>query len=318
MTMRQSMLLVFLLPLTLSAQSLEEGIALMARRDFHGAKSVFEAILKQNDQNADAHYRLAQVYLTNQLRDVDAAVDHCEEAVDLNPKNADYQYLLGAALGLKARDAGVIKQALLAPKVKGAFEKAVELNPNLVDAQIGLAEYYHRAPGFMGGDDEKAWKTADVVVKLDELRGRSLRANFLLGDKKPAEAAQEMRLLTKNRSGDWRAWRAAGSFFMRNEMTSDAIVSLEKYVTLRPDTADSHSMLARAYVQNKESDKAITLGRKALALDNDFPQAVEVLGQAFELKGQKKEAIEYYQKLLTMDLSPERKKNLEKKITELQ
>lgn len=318
MTLRQLLILVLFVPLILIAQSLEEGVALMSKRDFVRAKGIFESLLKQDDRNAEAHFRLAQVYLTNQLRDIEAAVDHSEEAVDLNPKNADYQYLLGAALGMKARDAGVLKQALLAPKIKGAFEKAVELNPNLVDAHVGLAEYYRRAPGFMGGDNEKAWKSADIVVKLDELRGRLLRANFLIGDKKTAEAAQEMKLLMKNKSGDWRAWRMAGSFFIRNQMPDDAVLSLEKYVSMRPDTAESHAMLGLAYVQKKDADKAIALATKALALDGDFPLAIEILGLSYEQKGQKKEAKEQYQKLLTTNLSPERKKNLEKKINELQ
>jgi tetratricopeptide (TPR) repeat protein len=221
-------------------------------------------------------------------------------------------------LGMKARDAGVIKQAFLAPRVKGAFEKAVQLNPKLVEAHVGLVEYYRRAPGIMGGDMAKAWSEAEIVVGLDELRGRPLKANLFLGDKKNSEAAQEIRFLTANRSRDWRAWRVAGNFYFRNQMTDDAITSLEKYTSMRPDTADSHTWLARAYVQKKDADKAIACAKKALTLENDFAQALEVLAQAHELKGQKKEAKEFYQKLLSMNPSEERKKNLEKKINELQ
>ncbi|MCX6143756.1 MAG: tetratricopeptide repeat protein [Ignavibacteriales bacterium] len=113
------------LPLCASAQSVEDGIALFNKGKFAEAKTTFESVLKQNDKNAEAHYRLGLILITRRFLDADEAVDHMEQAVEINSMNADYQYGLGAALGVKAQNAGVIKQAFLAPKVKGAFEKAV-------------------------------------------------------------------------------------------------------------------------------------------------------------------------------------------------
>ncbi len=316
--MRRHLLLFLILPGLVCAQSLDEGVALLSKRKYTEAKSIFESILKEDDKNAEAHYRLGQVFMSNQFLDTDAAVDHMEEAVDLNPRSADYHYGLGAALGVKARDAGIIKQAFLAPKVKGAFEKAVRLNPNLVEAHVGLVEYYRRAPGFMGGDMEKAWSEAEVVIGLDELRGRPLKANLLLAEKKTAEAVQELKLLTANRPKEWRAWRTAGIFFWRNQMPDEAVVSFEEYTMLRPDTADSFVFLGRAYLQKKDADKSLALCTKALAIDGNYAPAFDVIAQAHELKGQKKEARQAYEKLLAADLSPNQKKNIEKKIKELQ
>lgn len=318
MTANRLLFLVLLLPLSLAAQSLDEGIALFTARKYGEAKGLFESILKNDEKNAEAHYRLGMILMTNQFLDADAAVDHMEEAVDVNPSNADYQYGLGAAYGIKAQNAGVIKQALLAPKVKGAFEKAVQLNPRHVEAQIGLAQYYQRAPGIMGGDVAKAFAAADRVIELDELRGRSLKANLLVSEKRIPEAAQEMKLLTSNRSKEWRAWRTAGIFYWRNRMADEALASFEKYATLRPDTADSHTFLARAYVLKKDAERAITFAKKALSMDGNFAPAYDAIGQAYELKGQRKEAKEAYQKLLAMNLSQNQKKEIEKKIKELQ
>jgi tetratricopeptide (TPR) repeat protein len=306
------------LPLMLSAQSLEDGIALFNKGKFAEAKTTFESVLKQNEKNAEAHYRLGLILISRRFLNEDDAVDHMEQAVEINPGNADYQYGLGAAYGVKAQNAGVIKQAFLAPKVKNAFEKAVNLNPQLVEAHIGLAQYYWRAPGIMGGDMEKAYKEAEITIQLDEMRGRSLKASILVNEKKNAEAAQEMRTLTKHRTNDWRAWRIAGLFFWRNQMTDDAITSFEKYVALRPDTADSHQFLAQSYYQKKDATKAIMLAKKALELDRENINATNVLAQSYELNGQKKEALENYQRLLVLDISPEYRKTVEKKITELQ
>ena len=301
-----------------SAQSLEEGMALVGKGKLAEAKTTFESLLKQNDKNAEAHYRLGLILINRRFLNEDDAVDHMEQAVEINSANADYQYGLGAAYGIKAQNAGVIKQAFLAPKVKGAFEKAVSLNPKLVEAHIGLAQYYWRAPGIMGGDMEKAYKEADIAIQLDEMRGRPLKANILLAEKKNAEASQEMKVLTAHWAKDWRAWRTAGVFFWRNQMTDDAVASFEHYVALRPDTADSHQFLAQAYYQKKDANKAIMIANKALELDRDNINATNVLAQAFELNGQKKEALERYERLRTLDISPEHRKTVEKKIQELQ
>ena len=97
-----------------------------------------------------------------------------------------------------------------------------------------------------------------------------------------------------------------------------AMSSTEKYTVMRPDTAHSFYLLAQAYVQKKDAEKALALARKSLTLDNDYVPALSILAQAYELKGQKKEAREQYQRLLTMDLSENQKKNFEKKVNELQ
>jgi Tfp pilus assembly protein PilF len=301
-----------------SAQSVEEGMNFFANGKMAEAKSVFESVLKQNGKNAEAHFRLGIILLTRQFRNEDDAVDHMEQAVELNPANADYQYGLGAAYGTKAQNAGMIKQAFLAPKVKGAFERAVNLNPKLVDAHIGLAQYYWRAPGIMGGDMEKAYKEADIAIQLDEMKGRSLKATILLAEKKTAEAIQELKTLTTNRKDDWRAWRTAGYLFLRNQMNDDAIASFEKFATLRPDTVEPFHALARAHVGKKDAFRAISFAKKALTMDPDNINATTALAQAYELNGQKKEAVENYQRLLVIDVSPEHKTNWEKKIKELQ
>ena len=314
----RSFLLLALVPCWTLSQSIDEGLALFNKGKLGEAKGVFESILKQDKKNAEAHYRLGLILLSRQFRNEDDAVDQMEEAVDLNPGNADYQYGLGAAYGSKAQQAGIIKQAFLAPKVKKAFEKAVELNPRLIEAHIGLAQYYWRAPRIMGGDMEKAWNEADVIVGLDEIRGRTFKAGIFVAEKKKDEAVKEIRTLLLHRPGDWRAWRAAGSFYLQNQLTDDAIEAFEMYSRMRPDTAHSFYTLAAAFVQKKDGEKAVASAKKSLSIDSEYAPGISVLAQAYELKGQKKESREQYQRLLTKDISQEQRKNVEKKVTELQ
>jgi hypothetical protein len=46
------------------------------------------------------------------------------------------------------------------------LERAVELGPTNIDALSDMVEYYTRAPGFLGGDDEKAARLKQRIIEL--------------------------------------------------------------------------------------------------------------------------------------------------------
>jgi tetratricopeptide (TPR) repeat protein len=304
----------------LPAQTIDEGVALIQQKRYAEAKSVFEQILDKNKNDAEAHYRLGLVLFNRGFKDrnVDEAVDQLEKAVDLNPNNADYQFRYGAALGEKAQNAGVIKQAFLAPKVKNAFKRAVELNPQNVSARIALAQYYLQAPSIMGGDDAEGWKQLDEAIKLDELQGRNAKA-FLLGRaKKNDEAESEHKILIKSFSGNWRVWKNYGYFCLNLGRCDEAIKCFQKYVVLRPDTADSYQSLAEALLKKGNVDLAMSNLNKSLNIDKDFVPAIISMGEAYQAKGQKKEAKETYQRAIAVAQNEYYKKQAEKKLKEVE
>jgi tetratricopeptide (TPR) repeat protein len=304
----------------LMAQTVDEGVVLFQQNKFAEAKLVFEKILDKDDGNAEAHYRLGLVYInrSNPQRDVDEAVDQLEKATDLNPNNADYQFRYGAALGEKTQNAGVIKQAFLAPKVKKAFFRAVELNPKLVKARIGLAQYYIMAPSIMGGDEEEGWKQLEEVIKLDEVLGRSVKASMLAHAKKNDEAEKEYKALVVLKPEDWQTWKNYGYFHLRAEHPNDAVKCFKKYTELRPDTADSFDSLGEALLKNGDTDQAISMFRKALELDKNFVSSLQSIGEAYQMKGQKKEAKEMYQAVLANNPSDFYREAAEKKLKEIE
>jgi Tfp pilus assembly protein PilF len=311
---------VMLMQTNLSAQTIDEGVALVQQKKYAEAKTVFEQVLDKNKNDAEAHYRLGLVFLNRGFkdRDVDEAVDQLEKAVDLNPNNADYQFRYGTALGEKTQNAGMIKQAFLAPKVKNAFKRAVELNPKLVPARIGLAQYYLMAPSIMGGDEDQGWRELDEIVKQDELQGRLMKARFYERYKKPAEAEKEWKTLTSSKSKDWRVWKEYGYFHIRTKRPAEAVICFQKYVELRPDTADSYESLAEALLENGKPDQAIVHLRKSLEIDKNFTAAIYYLGEAYQAKGQKKEAKEMYQFVLDGKSNDSFCKMAEKKLKEVE
>ena len=304
----------------LYAQTIAEGEALFQKGKFKEARAIFDEILKKDENNAEAHSDLGMVFLNRRSPeyDLEKAVDETEKAVALNPNNSDFQYNYGAALGMKTQNAGIFKQAFLAPKVKKAFLRTVELNPKHIQGRIALAQYYMMAPSIMGGSEEEAWKQIEEVIKLDELQGRTVKAGFLLRAKKNDEAENEYKLLVKSKPKEWKVWHRYGYFCMRLERYDYAIEYFKKYIELRPDTADSYQSLAEALLKKGKVDLALSNINKSLSLDNEYVPAIISLGEAFQAKGQKKEAKETYLRALSITQNEYYKKQAENKLKEVE
>ena len=318
-------ILTFVLPVLVCTVSmvfgqqnqLEKGIQLALAGKYEEAKKVYEEILKADERDAAAHYRFG-LLLLRRFQNEDDAVDHIQRAIELTPDNADYYMALGQAYGEKARKASIFKQPFLAPKVKSAFEKAAQIDPKHAGAHIGLAQYYSQAPGIMGGDMDKAWKEVDIVIGLNEFEGHRLKAQILEREKNINGAEQEWKLFAKLRPKDWRVWKLAGYFYLRQKKTESSLAAFSKYIDLRPDTADSYDSFAEALIQKNDYDKAETNLKKALAIDKNFKYSIERLAQVYELKGQKEEARDAYRRYLALEQDEAKRKLTAEKIRSLQ
>lgn len=148
-----------------------------AIRLYHAARYAegrvqLEQILAAHEETAVAHYYLGKIYL--QLRDYDQAVAHCKTAVKIQPENAEYHFCLGLSYGKKAEHASFLAKAFLAPRIKKSFRQAVALDPNHIQARIGLANFYIHAPVLWGGDLDKAYEQATIILKFDAAKGQAL------------------------------------------------------------------------------------------------------------------------------------------------
>jgi tetratricopeptide (TPR) repeat protein len=155
--------------LSISAQTLEQGIQLFDEDRIEEAELVFESIRLQNHRNADAHFYLGRVaFEREQYSD---AVDWFEQANDLKPDTPLYHLWMGHAFGRQAQSASVLRQAGLARKTKHHYERAIELDPSFIEARSRIIDYYMQAPGILGGGREKAEAQADAIAGLDVVEG---------------------------------------------------------------------------------------------------------------------------------------------------
>jgi tetratricopeptide (TPR) repeat protein len=99
------------------------------------------------------------------------AVDLFGQAIQIDATNALYYLWLGRAYGHQAEQTNAGEQFFLARQVRKNLEKAVTLNPDLIEARLDLLTYYLQAPSLLGGGIEKAQAQAGEITKRDPDQG---------------------------------------------------------------------------------------------------------------------------------------------------
>jgi len=163
-----------------------DAIGLFQARKLPDAQAAFAKIAAAEPKNAEAASYLGLLALMR--NDPEQAVQWLEKATQLAPTNSYYCRLLGDAYGQSAGKAGVFSKFGFAKKCLACYDKAVELDPNNLDARNGRIEYYRQAPGIVGGSMDKAYAEAAEIRRRDPMRGATVLGNLYVGEKKYAEA----------------------------------------------------------------------------------------------------------------------------------
>jgi len=228
--------------------------------------------------------------------DIDAAAALFEKAVAQNPKSAEAHYLLGSAYGSQAEKASIFGQASLAGKTKDEFEKAVELDPNHLDARFGLIQFYAFAPGFMGGSYDKAFAQAAEIRKRDPLRGHRAAAFIYAQQKKTEEAKKEYFDEVKEFPKSPRAHLDLGLFYINHKDWKAAGDEFDTALKLDATYMPAVFRLGQLSVlSNTNLSHGEELLRKYLTYTpkSDEPSLARAhywLGQLYEKQGKKAEA----------------------------
>ena len=139
--------------------SLEAGARAFEAQRYPEALERLSSAVKEEPSNAKAAELYGRaLYEENELP---RAVEWLERATTLDPSSSSASYWLGRAYGEQAIHGNLVARARLAGRIRRAFERALELDPDNSDARIGLLEFYLQAPSFMGGSFEKARSLTD-------------------------------------------------------------------------------------------------------------------------------------------------------------
>jgi tetratricopeptide (TPR) repeat protein len=289
----------------LGAQCAPATQRLVTDRKFDEARAQVQALLKQNGSDDAAMDCMGRILLDNDKSG--EAVDWLEKAVKANDRSAQHHLWLGNALGTEAQKASKFRQPFLARRVKAEFERAVALDPNLVDARNGLVSFYSMAPGVMGGDMNKAKEQAAEIGKLNPMRGHFAMANIYAREKNDEGVERELVAALAVAPESTTTYLSLANVYANHKRWSDAEAVLQRLLKAKPDDMSGHFYLGRL---SALSGQNLERGERELKywLANMPKDAATVtqagahfrLGQIHEAQGKKEAARGDYQAALAI------------------
>jgi tetratricopeptide (TPR) repeat protein len=267
--------IVLLIPSSLGADGhLDKGIRLLQDGHLEEARLFFEERTREDRQDAEALHYLCRIFF--RLRKYDHAIDCCQRAVDMSKDVAEYHFWLGKAMGMKARDAGILQQARLARRIIGEFQKTIELDPSHIGGHVAAANFYLRAPPFMGGGIEKAKKEAKTLMSLDLREGRNILIRIHEKEGHYHLAEREYEKLERHYAdsqNNHNFYNRYGYCLLSQKKYDAAVEKFRQQVELAPDDANSHSCLGDGLRAAGRLEEALSEYKRAIDIDPEFHDA---------------------------------------------
>ena len=241
------------------------------------------AILKNDPNDTDAK-GLAATFLLDK-GDINRAIVELQAVTTKAPTNALARFTLGRAYFMQ----GQVEQA------RQMFQKAIELQPNYMEARIALAELQ-----ITRAEWESALKSADEMLAIDRGNSRAvlIQSAALLGEKKFDESRKKLELLEKGNPNSADVAYQLGVISLSEGKYKDAEASFRKAYQLNPANS-------RGLVGLVETDMAQNKSEDALALlqaeSDKAPNRVDLrvsLAKTAERVGKYDMALAEFQKAL--------------------
>ena len=169
--------LILLLTLGAFAQSnFDKGVTYFDKGQFDLARTYFVAELTQNPNQLKTIEYLGDI--ASHTNKWEAAAQYYKKLTVLNPKNANYFFKYGGALGMRAQTEGKWVAIRVVGDSKDALDKAIVLNPKHIEARWALIEYYLQLPVLIGGSETKAQRYAAELSKISPVDGYLAKAHI--------------------------------------------------------------------------------------------------------------------------------------------
>jgi tetratricopeptide (TPR) repeat protein len=294
MTVPLLFLLLVLPPGINSGTGLQQAIHLYQKGEFRDAANLLKQLKSSSPDDAEIRLWLGKSYV--KIRKWDDAVREMNKAVELQPSNAKYHLWLGRFCGFQADHSSLFRAYFRARPVLKEFETARDLAPDDMDVRFDLLEYYLNAPGFLGGDKDKAKAEAQVISKLDPSKGYIARATIYRKNKDWDMAREELSRATIDYPNNADAWKDLADYLLDRQDFQGAYDSAKKALALEEDSKQARLVMAASEIRlGKDIDHA---GRTLEALTSgtladeepDFETAYYWLGECYLAKGDKVKA----------------------------
>jgi tetratricopeptide (TPR) repeat protein len=283
--------LAFFLILLFGVQSLRadaaDANALLQQGRVNEATVSLHEVLDVQPRDAEAHQLLCRIYYAQEM--ADHAIHECELAVANAPDSSDNQMWLGRAYGFKAAHANPIAALSLAIKVRVAFERAVQLNPENIHAMNDLGEFYVEAPALIGGGLDKAQALAARMQP--HFPAQAHRLLGLIAEKKKDDSLAEAEFNNAVAAGKTpETYIDLGQFYQRHHQPDKMLEALQSGISADhhkgPALVDAASILTAAHSSPELAESLLRTYLSSSAKTDDAP-AFKVHVQLGELLAQR-------------------------------
>jgi len=269
------------------------------------ALAAAEALVKAEPKNGSAWVALTQARVY--AKRYEKAVEAGERATELAPNDAQAHYWLGNALGNRIGEVGMIGKMSLAPDLRDAFERAVKLDPSLIDARNSLIEFYLQAPSAIGGGVDKAKAQATAIGKYDRARGLTAQARIAMHEKKTSQAIELIESAMALKPADDAMRLQLIVLYQEVKRWPDAYAAIKKWIGEAPKSSKAQYQLGRLaaesgrYLDEGEAGLRAYLKMPRGSDDPKLHHARYRLGQVLAKAGRKDEARAEFQAALKLD-----------------
>jgi Flp pilus assembly protein TadD len=216
----------------------------MNTRPFLAAAAALLLTLAASAQAPDAAALHQQSLDSVKQKNFKDAVDFAEKATKADPTKAEYFSQLGVALSQRMNEVNFMQMAVLSGRMRKAFEKSVELDPNHIAGLIGLARFHTNAPEIAGGSLEKARSFAERLVKLNPLLGEIELGHIASKGEDHLEALKHYEAAAALKPDNPGLQNACGTTLVKLGRKAEARARFEAALRLKPDFESVKQALA--------------------------------------------------------------------------
>ncbi|PCI77593.1 MAG: hypothetical protein COB20_07725 [SAR86 cluster bacterium] len=243
-------LLIFM-PAAFAQDKLQQGIDAFNNAEYFEAHVLLDELVAENETNAVFQYYYGLSLL--RIDQAKQALGVLENAVELNPNDAEYHYALASAYVARANELSILRAMSMGRTYKRTLLKAVELDASHVGATRALTDYFLGFPRVIGGNEKAGRALLQTLKELDATSAVEAEALNEWGN--DIERAEELFLTAVSMPGGSASIRLSlGKFYLDDKRYSEAIPHLHQFIDF-PKThwsdSDSiskgHTFLAAAY-----------------------------------------------------------------------
>jgi len=208
-----------------SQNAITNAETFLVKKEFVEAQKEMTVFLEAHPNDLKAIELLGDAY--GYQKKWDFAIAQYQILTQKRPKNANYHYKYGGALGMKALSISKLKALAIIGDVKDAFHKAVLLDPNHIEARWALVELYVTLPGIIGGSFSKAMNYAQQLEELSKVDGYLAKGYVYEYDDEPELAEKYYKLAIKV-GGSVTCYDKLTEFYEGQKQPHKAIDNLEE------------------------------------------------------------------------------------------